>query len=70
MSADPHKQAMVLAHAAWTELAAMRFSYEAAAIRGDRAEMDRLRQNGHDLLDGVFDRHGEAAAGARKIIGG
>lgn len=72
MSEDqkPARRAVVLATAAWTQLHGLTQAYQAAVLREDHEEAERLRIQAHDLLDSTLDLNAEAANLTREIIGG
>lgn len=65
-----HKRPLILAAAAMAQLNGLAQQYQAAILRGDQADADRIRAQAHDVLDSNLDLHGEAAAAVRAIIGG
>ncbi|MGA0604862.1 hypothetical protein ACO2Q0_02590 [Phenylobacterium sp. VNQ135] len=64
------RKALVLATAAWAQLHGLKHTYEAAILRGDDKEAQRLRDEAHSLLDSNLDLHAEAAHHAKALLGG
>jgi hypothetical protein len=63
-----HKRPAVLATAALQDIISLWQATQAAVIRGDTAEADRLRKEAHDMLDSYLDFGVEAAQAVRAII--
>lgn len=62
------RRALVLATAAWTQLHGLTQAYQAAVLRGDDADAQRIRGECHDLLDSTLDLNGEAAMAALALL--
>lgn len=64
------RKALVLATAAWAQLHGLTQTYQAAILRGDDDEAERLRREAHDILDSNLDLNAEAAHHTRALLGG
>ena len=62
-----HKEALRLATAAWIDLLGLTHAYQAAALRGDVEEAERLRQRAHDLLDANLDLNSQVAHAVKAL---
>jgi hypothetical protein len=58
-----------MAHAAWTELQGVGREHEAALLRDDGSEAEKLRLRAHDVLDAHLDQHAVAAQAVRDLLG-
>lgn len=67
--AEAHREPLALAQASWLQLHGLMSSYQAAILRGDTAEAERIRREAHDVLDSHLDLKGQAAVATRAIIG-
>lgn len=56
-----HKRALILATATWKQLHSLTQAYQAAVLRGDEDDAERIRREAHDVLDSNLDLNGEAA---------
>lgn len=68
MAAD-HKPALALATAAWLQLHGLTQQYQAAVLRGDVEDAERIRREAHDVLDSNLDLNGQAAVSTRALLG-
>lgn len=66
----PHQRALALATAAWVQLHGLTQAYQAAILRGDIDEAERIRAQAHDVLDANLDMNEEAAVAVRSVFGG
>jgi hypothetical protein len=62
-----HKNHLMLSSAALQDIISCGASYNAAALRADRASMEDARTRAHAHLDAYLDHFGSAAAAMRKI---
>jgi hypothetical protein len=64
-----HDRALTLASAAVMDLISRGQAYQAAVLRGAQAdELERMRQEAHDVLDGYLDLSGDAAEAVKAIL--
>jgi hypothetical protein len=70
MTDEEHRRPLALATAAWIELHGATQAYQAAVLRGDVKEAEKIRARCHDILDANLDQNAAAAQAVRNIIGG
>jgi hypothetical protein len=63
-----HTSPLALATAAWMHLHGLTQQYQAAVMRGDAEDADRIRREAHDVLDSNLDLNGEAARAIMAIL--
>lgn len=66
---DDHPQPAALAAAAWKDVSAKLYAYQAALLRGDEAAAQEIRQEAHDMLDICLDLNGAVVRSALAILG-
>lgn len=62
-------QPAALAAAAWKDVSAKMYAYQAALLRGDETTAQAIRQEAHDMLDTCLDLNGAVARAALAILG-
>lgn len=61
-------QPAALAAAAWKDVSAKLYAYQAALLRGDETTAQAIRQEAHDMLDTCLDLNGTVARAALAIL--
>ena len=66
---NDHPQSAALAAAAWKDVSAKLYAYQAALLRGDETAAQAIRQEAHDMLDTCLDLNGSVVRSALAILG-
>lgn len=63
-----HKRDLANATASLMDIAALAQSYQAAVMRGQVEEAEKIRVKAHDVMDAYLDAHGSAAQAVLSIL--